>query len=141
MSPKIIPMCTILHVCNMIHVIVLPGVIMHQKYEHIGPGTFAVTQVTVVHLITMLLQCTNYHILFLYSLHWFLAAGNLICAIYTIIFIKLWSYAQVNYWCRIALKSKAAGGATYDGNRQFNRNNSLIELSQNPPARKHNQYI
>ena len=104
---------------------------------------FSVTQVTIVHLVTMLLyseaiECTNHHILFLYSLHWFLAAGNLICAIYTIIFIKLWSYAQVNYWCRIALKSKAAGGATYDGNRQFNRNNSLIELSQNPPARKHN---
>ena len=38
----------------------------------------------------------------------------------------------------MALKPKAAGGATYDGNRQFNRNNSLIELSQNPPARKHN---
>ena len=47
-------------------------------------------------------------------------------------FIKLWSYAQVNYWCRTSLASKV-GGATFDGRQLANRNNSMIELNPNPP--------
>ena len=65
----------------------------------------------------------------------YLAAGNLICGIYTIIFIKLWSYAQVNYWCRTSLGSKI-GGATFDGRQIANRNNSMIELNPNAPTSK-----
>lgn len=29
-----------------------------------------------------------------------------VCMLYLIIFLKLWSYTQTNYWCRLGLKKK-----------------------------------
>ena len=64
-----------------------------------------------------------------------LAAGNLICAIYTLIFLKLWSYVQVNYWCRTSLRGKATG-TTYDRQQAGNRMKSMVEIDTNPPKSK-----
>ena len=127
-------MCIILHVCNILHVIILPAVVMHQKYDQIGPGANSLFK---FHSLPRkdISVSVNYDLTYIL----FLAAGNVICAIYTIIFIKLWSYAQVNYWCRTSLRSKA-GGATFDGRQMANRNNSMIELNPNPPNSTASKY-
>ena len=54
-----------LHACNAVSLIFVPGAVINLKAEHIGPGraTIAVT-------------------------------------LYTILFLKMWSYIQVNHWCR-----------------------------------------
>ena len=47
--------------------------------------------------------------------------GNFICFVYVVIFLKIWSYVHVNYWCRLSLKSKrtragvVTGTGTFDG--------------------------
>ena len=38
LAVRVIPMCIILHVCNILHVIIFPAVVMNQKYDQIGPG-------------------------------------------------------------------------------------------------------
>ena len=109
---------------------------MHQKYDQIGPGInyfLNVMSNAVRNKICNQIGGLYWHKQFNSDLY--LAAGNLICAIYTIIFIKLWSYAQVNYWCRTSFGSKI-GGATFDGRQITNRNNSMIELNPNPPTSK-----
>ena len=48
--------------------------------------------------------------------------GNLICFAYVVMFLKLWSYVHVNYWCRLSNKAKlermpgvVTGAGTFDG--------------------------
>ena len=135
---RVIPMCIILHVCNILHVIILPAVVMHQKYDQIGPGTN--TFLYFIRYKERILSPKLFSVYYDLTYILYLAAGNVICAIYTIIFIKLWSYAQVNYWCRTSLRSKA-GGATFDGRQMANRNNSMIELNPNPPNPPSSKYI
>jgi hypothetical protein len=37
----------------------------------------------------------------------FIAVGAMyVCMLYAILFLKLWSYVQVNMWCRLSVKSK-----------------------------------
>lgn len=36
----------------------------------------------------------------------FLVGISTVCMLYLILFLKLWSYAQTNHWCRIGMKAK-----------------------------------
>ena len=64
-----------------------------------------------------------------------LAAGNLICAVYTLIFLKLWSYVQVNYWCRTSRRTSIHSAAHI--NTVANRMKSMIDVQQSQPKREY----
>ena len=49
--------------------------------------------------------------------------SSLACAIYAILFLKLWSYVQVNYWCRMAYFTRGKAMAR-------TRQTSLLEFNQ-----------
>ena len=51
--------------------------------------------------------------------------ASLACAIYAVIFLKLWSYLQVNYWCRLAASNRPQALAKHA------RHPSLADLPTN----------
>lgn len=56
------------------------------------------------------------------------AMSSLACGLYSMLFLKVWSYVQVNYWCRMASLSRPKGLA------KQGRNFSLAEFSTTTPS-------
>ena len=54
--------------------------------------------------------------------------SSLACGLYSMLFLKVWSYVQVNYWCRMASLSRPKGLA------KQGRNFSLAEFSTTTPS-------
>ena len=75
----------ILHFVNLGSVLLLPVYVINVKYEHIGPGK---------------IYSFKFSSIFPNFFFSFLATSSLACGIYAVLFLKLWSYIQVNFWCR-----------------------------------------
>ncbi len=53
---------------------------------------------------------------------------------YIIIFLKLWSYAQVNSWCRAALRRRRSGGPSEMKNLLLKEDHSVRKRKQQDAA-------
>lgn len=63
----------------------------------------------------------------------FEAMGTILCAMYTVISLKLWSYIQVNYWCRTSHRTKRfRAGVTGPGGNKLSQQKSVADLSVQP---------
>ena len=57
--------------------------------------------------------------------------ASLSCGIYAVVFLKLWSYVQVNHWCRTATLNRPKTLA-----KQRHQSFSMADLNTAPLAQK-----
>ena len=63
--------------------------------------------------------------------------GTIISCHYTVISLKLWSYIQVNYWCRSSLRTKRfRAGMVGPGLHPMTTQKSMADLTVQPKRKK-----
>lgn len=81
------------HVLNIIVLVLIPMVIIH-----VNGNAFSLSELKEKYVVQKIIIGNEKYLFFILCL--FLVGATAVCFHYSVLFMKLWSYIQVNMWCR-----------------------------------------